>query len=249
MISLEEIDKIVDKATTILSEILSKNEIDDGHGLEHAVIVLNHTKKAIECSPSNIDNTLRLELLLSALLHDADDRKFFPESKDLDNARIVLNSTIPGYPESINNIVNIINMVSFSKNGNTYFNDKSTSEILLYPCLADRCEAIGKIGFERSYIYSVYRNRPVFNDNTPRCKTLEELYQVVSNERLAKYLEIKESETTIDHFYDKVFHLTRIEIHNPYFKEIFETRTVEMENIILYFGRTGKILDDIAKII
>ena len=60
MISLEEIDKIVDKATTILSEILTKNEIDDGHGLEHAVIVQNHTKKAIECSPSVIDNILRL---------------------------------------------------------------------------------------------------------------------------------------------------------------------------------------------
>lgn len=250
------IDKTtIDNAIALLSEIFKNHDVDDGHGIEHAIAVLKHTEKALECHSNDLEyhsndlechsndlnDSVKLELKLTALLHDADDRKFFPTSKNKDNARLVLSKVLSGNTESINNIIKLIDMVSFSSNGNKHFNDNNIPEYLLYPCLADRCEAIGKIGFERSCIYSKYRNRLMYNDDTPRCTNIDELYRVASNDRLQNYFKVKESETTVDHCYDKILHLTQIEIKNPYFKKLFERGQKEMEDILLHFGKTDEL--------
>jgi hypothetical protein len=62
-----------------LEEILSKAGVPESHGMGHSKQVLGHMMKALEPRNSNfnISDERKLSLLLGALLHDADDRKYF----------------------------------------------------------------------------------------------------------------------------------------------------------------------------
>ena len=88
------------------------------------------------------------------------------------------------------------------------------------PRYADRLEAIGEVGIERCYIYTIYVNRPLYLETTPRATTREELNHIVTTDRYKDYLDKKVAENTlISHIYDKVLHIADhiIEGGNPYF--------------------------------
>lgn len=139
---------IIKKAIEYLENIFNGNS--DGHGADHSLRVYNNAsliRKAYECNELYAD--------LGALLHDVDDHKLF-KNKNNENARKFLVEN-DFDSEAIEDIVEIINSVSFTKN-------KGTKPKTLEACIvqdADRLDAIGAIGIARTFMYSGKHERGI----------------------------------------------------------------------------------------
>lgn len=141
-------EKIIKEAIEYAEKIFGGNS--DGHGIDHSLRVHSNAKAIMhsyEC------NALYVEL--AALLHDVDDHKLF-NNKNNENARKFLNNK--GFDkEAIEDIVKIINSVSFSKN-------KGTKPSSIEACIvqdADRLDAIGAVGVARTFMYSGKNGRGI----------------------------------------------------------------------------------------
>lgn len=241
-------DVICYKTVSALDELFSSNKVDKGHGTDHARDVLNHVNNALSVSNAPSNNSDRIAIRLAALLHDADDKKFF-NSKNYENARFILEKVIPGQDKIQKLVLKMIRLVSYSENGNSKTEETIKEGWLLYPRYADRLEAIGNIGIERCYIHTLHIDRPLYCESTPRAKTKKELSQIVTPERYQEYLDKKIVENTfLDHFYYKILYVAGhiIESGNPYFiKEARERHDIVI-SFILDFGKSGKV--DIQKL-
>jgi len=91
-------------------------DINEGsvHGYEHALCVMEHARRGLEDYPTILRQNKINAVLLAALLHDVDDEKLFPESKDYLNARAILSQI--HFP-LVETVVEMIDLVSFRKNG------------------------------------------------------------------------------------------------------------------------------------
>ena len=121
----------------------------DGHDVEHTLRVYRNAMDLAghyaECDKEIV--------AVAALLHDADDHKLFNTENNA-NARTFLG--MQGIePETIEQICDIINSVSFSKNkGKT---PKSLEAKIVQD--ADRLDAIGAIGIARTFAYGGGKGR------------------------------------------------------------------------------------------
>lgn len=114
----------------------------DGHGADHTMRVYRNAM--IIAQTEECDRQI---VALAALLHDADDHKLF-RTKNNANARDFLKKHGLEEPKT-EQIVDIINAVSFSKNG-----DKKPSTIegqIVQD--ADRLDAMGAVGIARTFAY------------------------------------------------------------------------------------------------
>ncbi len=236
-------DIICNKTILALDELFRSHKVDKGHGIDHARDVLENVNNALSVSNTPSNDSSRLAIRLAALLHDADDKKFF-NTKNYANARFILNQVIPGENKIQKLVLKMIKLVSYTENGNSKCGISLEEDWLLYPRYADRLEAIGGVGIERCYIYTIYVDRPLYLDTTPRAKTREELSHIVTTERYKNYLNKKNLEDTfINHFYDKVLHVANhvIESGNPYFvKEARERHNITVD-FVLDFGIKGEV--------
>lgn len=126
----------------------------DGHDLEHSLRVY---KNALSIAASYPEADMEL-ICLSSLLHDVDDHKLF-NTENNSNARTFLKEQdIP--QERIEEIIKIINAVSFSKNKG------KTPETLEGRIVqdADRLDAMGAIGIARTFAYGGKKGRSL-NDS------------------------------------------------------------------------------------
>lgn len=132
---------IIRKAIEYVKTLFSGNS--DGHDANHTLRVYKNVQLLLESYPE-ADSFISS---LSALLHDVDDHKLF-KTQNNDNARNFLQEN--GLSEElIENICEIINSVSFSKNkGKT----PRTLEGQIVQD-ADRLDAIGAIGIARTFAY------------------------------------------------------------------------------------------------
>ncbi len=134
-------EEIIKKAIDYVENIFTGNS--DGHGADHSLRVYENAlkiRKAYECKELYVD--------LGALLHDVDDHKLF-KNKNNENARKFLCEN-DFDSEAIEDIIEIINSVSFTKN-------KGAKPKTLEACIvqdADRLDAIGAIGVARTFMYS-----------------------------------------------------------------------------------------------
>lgn len=205
--------------------ILMKDHDVGGHGINHMIAVANHATKALE--HENIPQCDKIRIELAALLHDADDEKIFPGNKNYENARKILDEVLTDeylqlsdhkeqYREYfINKIIEMIGLVSCSKNGDS----EPPLKWMAVPRDSDRLEAIGQIGIDRCREFSASVNALSHCTDTPRVHTMEELWAVATPERLANYKVIKKSRSMIDHYYDKLLHVGKPEClrsQNPY---------------------------------
>lgn len=231
-------DELISLAAQKLKKIL-EGKVDPCHGIDHAMIVVDHADKALKQMASPLSANRKLAIKLAALLHDADDRKFFSTSEELTNARNILTDLqLPS--EMVDVVLKMINLVSCSKNGNS---QDGVEEWMLYPRFADRLEALGEIGLVRCWVYTHHVGRPLFTKETLRPTTREELRAAASPDRFANYVTKKGrvgSSSFIDHFYDKLLHIGDVG-SNPYFVKEAATRLKIMEEFVLEFGRTGQI--------
>lgn len=142
-------DKIITEAIEYINALFSGNS--DGHDAAHTIRVYRSAKKLAAFYP-DADQTI---ILLSALLHDADDDKLFHTENNA-NARAFLNAH--GFdPDAIERICAIINGVSFRKN-----RDKRPASIEAAIVQdADRLDAIGAVGIARAFAYGGKCGRPL----------------------------------------------------------------------------------------
>lgn len=253
-------DKYLDAATTALGKILDEAKVCRSHGLNHAIRVMHHTKKALECAPESFKLTPRtkLAILLAALLHDADDRKFFPEHKNFENARRILKELFNAieqeeYDSSFEEcIIRMIDLVSASKNGCDVPDDAKEFPWLLYPRYGDRLESIGWIGAVRTWEYTTTKSRELFTSETPRAKTLDELKTIASKERFVKYVKDDgNSASMMDHYYDKLLHLADVNngfgSGNSYLDGTAKKRIYPLYSVCLAFGACGGFTENLLR--
>jgi uncharacterized protein len=219
-----------------LKEILESNKVSPCHGIEHAKQVMTHAELALDAGNYGISEEQKEAVLLAALLHDADDGKFFKYHINNENLRTVI---IDKSDEFIELVVKMVNWVSSSKNGDSIPEETIGKDWMLIPRYADRLEAIGMIGVKRCFTYTMNTSAPLYTEQTPRPKNEEELWKIASQERYQSYS--GNSPSMIDHFYDKLLRLAVYPIRNPYFDAECKKRIQPLIDFVLKFG-SGKLL-------
>lgn len=155
------------------------------------------------------ENCDLLAVQLGALLHDIADSKFHNGDENVGpkTARTFLEKQ-QVEENIIQNVIDIIENISF-KGGN--FNKKFTSIELEIVQDADRLDAIGAIGIARTFNYGGFKNRAIYDPNTP------------PNLKMTKE-EYKNSESpTLNHFYEKLL-LLKDKMNTQTGKKIAEKR-------------------------
>jgi HD superfamily phosphodiesterase len=263
---------------TTLSEFIDNHnrqnpdkQIDESHGITHMTTVLNHTENAlVQWSGDAIGIKEIFKVKLAALLHDIDDSKYFSDDGLYKNAREILeNVNTILLDEDINDIIQMIKWVSSSGNGDSIPDEAIEKEYLLYPRYADRLEAIGIIGLERTLQYTLHKAKKaknakysdengfitdipelLFNSQTAKAKSgdgsgsnksyLTDLYdEIATAERYNHYR--GKSVSMMDHFYDKLLRLGKYPIRNIYFDIETDKRQKPLEYIAVEFSKRPNI--------
>jgi len=104
----------------------------------------------------SVDPEKELALKLGALLHDADDKKYFPENKSYENATSILDRSLKNQEGIDAEVVKaltfeMISYVSASDNGNAVPARALENPELLWVRYSDRLEAIGTVGAVRCW--------------------------------------------------------------------------------------------------
>ncbi len=223
-----------------LRELLARHNVCPSHGIEHALIVMSHAEKAIQAIISVYDlkpDQIKA-ILLAALLHDADDRKFFPSNDDYQNLRLILAVEKAETAEFVDLIIQMVKLVSASANGDNIPESISDKLWMLIPRYADRLEAIGLIGIQRCYKYNKTIGAELFLETTPRLTDPNEIIEL-SLKRFKTY--DGSSQSMMDHFYDKLVAISVFPIRNSYFDEMCEIRRQPIMDFIIYFSKNDRI--------
>jgi uncharacterized protein len=174
-----------------------------GHNLEHFYKVYANALEALKWE-KDLTNDKRLQILIACLCHDLDDHKIF-DNKDNENTRFIL-SFIEDSP-FVEGVIDMINLVSCSDNGDS----EPPQRWMAIPRDCDRLEAMGKEGIYRAEVYAKQVGNKGHNENTKRAFCVDDLNEIVTEERFKAYQIKKKSDTLIDHFYDKILHISKPE--------------------------------------
>lgn len=155
-----------------------------------------------ENSNIELSEDRKLMLQLAALLHDADDHKYF--LKDSENAKLIMEECIKEMDYDGQNLVEdvlmCISFVSASQNGNRIPEIAEKHPELLWPRFCDRLEAIGIIGAVRCYQVTCERNGFLHVEgSTPRPQSEGELWNLVDPQRFVEYQKEGKSNSMMDH--------------------------------------------------
>jgi len=244
---------IVEKAAAGLEVLCKAYNIPESHGLGHAKRVLGHAEHAIEAG-SPLCPGRALAIRLAALLHDADDRKYFKSQagggEAFPNAR-KLSSEAGAEPNVVDDVLRMISLVSCSKNGNSVPEDVKEKPDWLWPRWADRLEATGEIGVVRCWQYNCETNAPLSCDSTPRPQSEAEVWALATEERFAEYQRSGgSSKSMMDHYYDKLLRVARPDyksVCNKYLEAEMDKRAAPLVEVCLEYGQTGKVPEDRIK--
>jgi len=238
--------EVIERAVAGLRVSCTVHAIPESHGLAHAVRVLAHVDQALQVADPGIPAARALSVRLAALLHDADDRKYFPdcEEGEYPNAfRIMMESGAS--PKEAEDAIKMIGLVSCSKNGNSFPEEAEKAPEILWPRWADRLEATGEVGVVRCWQYAMERGNPLALPTSPRPKNEEEMWATATPERFDAYQSSGgKSLSMIDHYYDKLLRVSRPEttlLRNPYFEEATQQRVAPLVHVCLSFGATGEV--------
>jgi uncharacterized protein len=188
-------------------------EIKSSHGIDHILRVYQHTMQAIQCQTPPLSSVASMEIQMAALLHDADDTKYFPQHAAYENAREILGAAHIPEP-SCERVVRMISLVSCSKNGNNVPEDIKEREeySLLIPRWADRLEAVGAVGLVRCFQYNQEHGSPMSSPTSPRAQTEADVWKYATPARFHAYTSADStgrstggsSDDMISHYYDKL---------------------------------------------
>lgn len=214
-----------------LNNILTTANVCKSHGISHALAVLSHSIKALESYDYGISPSEKLAVKLAGLLHDADDRKFFPDNSNYENLREVISDQ----PEQVVNLtIQMVQLVSSSANADNVPEDIKNKEWMLIPRFADRIEAIGLIGVERCYQYNKTKAQPLYLPETPKVKSEEEIWSIATVSRYNSY--VGKSKSMMCHYYDKLLRLGMFQTVNPYLYKLSRERNNVTIRFVLFFS-------------
>ena len=185
------------------------SEIKASHGLQHVMAVYEHSRNAIACHVHPpLTPSMSMQVQIASLLHDVDDKKYFPTHTDDENAKEIMNKAlVPA--DSVDIILDMISLVSCSSNGNQvprYISDAGHYHFLI-PRWSDRLEAVGGAGVLRCYKYNRERSLPLSSSFSPRAHCREQVWEYAKPERFIEYQESGgQSRDMISHYYDKAVH-------------------------------------------
>lgn len=235
--------KALGRAIELLDAIFTKAEVCRSHGIDHAIWVYTMAANALSGNSFALQDYEYTAILLAALLHDSDDYKFFKQNKHNENARSILAQL---YKEGLIKdvaiqklVIEMIGYVSTSVNKDIIPSRARIYPWLLIPRYADRCAALGRMGIVRCFRYTLTKSNPLFTEATPRATTLEELNQIATPERYQAYKD--DSLSMIDHFYDKLLHIGKVNTGIVFFNIEYAKRHQEMVDFVIKFGKTGKV--------
>lgn len=141
---------------------------------------------------------------LAALLHDLDDWKFNESGDETPRRARAWLESCGLDPHIIEQVCEIILHISFkgaaAENGMVSLEGKIVQD-------ADRLDAIGAIGIARAFAYGGYRNRPMYDPDSP--PQMHASFEEYRNSRSA----------TINHFYEKLL-LLKGRMNTPAAKRI-----------------------------
>jgi len=223
--------------------------VPDHHGVEHATRVLLHAGLALDAAEGPIPHNKALAVRLAALLHDMDDRKYFPKSasEKCPNAKRLMQEAGADV-EVVEDAVRMIGLVSCSKNGNHVPSELAGEPFWLWPRWADRLEAAGEIGVVRCWQYNTEKGEQMSCATTPRPATEEEVWALATEERFAEYQTSGgKSVSMMDHYYDKLLRVSRpaySTVRNKYLEAEMDLRAAPLVKMCLEFGRTGQVPED-----
>ncbi len=169
-------DAIVRTATKLLVGVFAAADVDDSHGSLHAQQVLRNLDAALQTADHFLTPERRLACRLAALLHDADDAKYFKRAPATDgdgsDAAFPNAAAVAGAAGASASIVadalRMISWVSCSKNANRVPAEAEAEPELLWPRWADRLEAVGEVGVARCYLYALHTVRAAAATHTAR---------------------------------------------------------------------------------
>jgi uncharacterized protein len=236
-------------AKTLLGELCSLHGIPESHGFGYAARVLAHAECAIRAAAVKLDASRCLAVRLAALLHDADDRKYFPDgpAAGYRNARRI--SEMAGATSHVvDEVAYMISLVSTNSNGNSIPARAVCEPELLWPRWADRLEAIGERGVVRCWQYSHEVEQPIFDLSTPRPLCEADVWEEAKPENLEAYQSKRRvSCTMLDHYYLALLPVSRPPMDalcSPYFEEEFAKGRAALVEICLEFGAKGNLDED-----
>ena len=245
-------EKILNTTKEKLNKLFTEKKMPESHGLNHCLTVLGHMETAIASGLANssgsslITPQKDLTLKLAALLHEADDHKYFPDNKEFQNARMICDQSIPSEFENktdvISEVILMISLVSASVNGNSVPEAAKCDPTLLWPRYCDRLESIGVIGAVRCYQYTHESGEALMIETTPRPKTEEEVWSEVKEARWNGYQSGINSASMMDHYYDKLLHIAKFDmdfICNEYLVSEAKKRVQPLVDVCVESGLSG----------
>lgn len=237
-------DSCVEDCAILLDTLFKEHQVDSSHGIEHASVVLNHVDMALNSNDYygalKISSSRRQAMRLAALLHDADDKKYFGTDESLSNAEeIMIEAGVN--PFVISDALTMIRLVSCSNNGNWYPERAIKEPEILWPRWADRLEAVGEVGIARCYYYSKKKNEKMFTKETPQCINKDQVLEAIPKERIEEYMRTGgKSKSMFDHYFDKLLHIATPEpqiVRNYYFQDNLFERAQPLINVCIDYGK------------
>lgn len=185
-----------------------------GHSMDHIYRVVNLTK--VIALEENADVTI---CVLAALLHDVIDDKI-SQNVAQDTQEIIQLLTNNGLDDgTIQEILNIIQTMSFSHQLDTKITYSVEAKVVQD---ADRLDALGAIGIARTFMYAGAKGSYLYDSAIkPRTQMTKEAYR-------------QEKSTAINHFYEKLLLLKDL-MHTQTGKNLAQKRHLFMENYLMHF--------------
>ncbi|USS90552.1 HD domain-containing protein [Fructilactobacillus carniphilus] len=190
-----------------------------GHGFDHIERVVNLTRQLLAENPVNGEIALT-----AAYLHDCFDDKL-TDDPAARRAEVVNELMQVGYqPEEVDHILAIIDHMSFAANLEQH--QKLSPEGQLVQD-ADRLDAIGAIGIARAFSYGAVHGYAMYD---PKVQPRENLTK-------GNY---RQPETTINHFYEKLFKLPD-QMNTATARRIGNERKRYMQSFVTEFKREWEL--------
>lgn len=212
-----------------LTEIktFAKNCLDGditGHDYFHVDRVAQIAARLYSADHPERDAHAVFIIQIASYLHDTIDEKI-TDNVEQRLAKIHHLATIQALSdEDQNNIFDTIQNMSFSKNIEHHHQLSLEGQ---YVQDADRIEALGAIGIARAFAYGGKHDNPIYDPRIPVTK-------LTSHDQYSHDQYRTKQETTINHFYEKLFTLEDL-MNTPSGKAMAHKRTHVMRNFVNEF--------------
>lgn len=200
----------IDKYNDFVNKFLGNDST--GHDTFHAKRVLNNA--LLICNKSEMNVNLDI-IKVACLFHDLIDEKI---CDDIENRKQEIKTFLfdDFNNDEINNIFNIIENISFSKNIDSK-KELSIEGMIVQD--ADRLDSLGAIGIARTFAYGGKHNRLIYNPKIEARKNLKNTNYRDTNT------------TSINHFYEKLLKLEDL-MNTAIARQIAHDRTEFIRNFL-----------------